>query len=150
MKITTLFLLFFCCTASVLLAQDPVTNRVQIHQDQTTLEANKLQVQDLEEKRLRLAEAISDGDIESADIMKQEVLQLMDLQVEEGVHWIAENGNALTDPQLLNQFISSIDRMKTLRENLGRFPIDNAGMEHAREAGNLVSEFVALMGRVPF
>ena len=143
MKITTLVLLFLLGTSSILIGQDPVASRVQRHEDQTALEANKLQMQDLQEKQLRLVEAISDGDLESADIMKQEVLQLMDLKIGAGESWTAKNEkqSALTP---------ALDRMKAIRENLARFSADSPSPEKAQEAGNMVTEFLALMGRVAF
>ena len=137
MKITALLL--FLSLTGVLFAQDPAANRLQIHQDKTTLQANQLQVRDLEEKRLRLVEAISDGDLESADIMKEEILALMDQQIGEGNSWVAKN-----EP------LPALDRLKAIREELAQFPADATGAEKASDAGNLVTEFMALMERAPF
>lgn len=142
MKITTLLLFLFA--ACSLFAQDPVSNRMQIHQDQTAVEANKLQVQELEGKKLRLVEAISDGDLKSAEIMREEVLQLMNLQVEEGAHWMEQT------TQIPASVTATIERMKAIQEKLTQMSFDSMGEDQAREAGNLVTEFEALMGRSPF
>jgi len=142
MKITTLLLFLFA--ACSLFAQDPVSNRMQIHQDQTAVEANKLQVQELEGKKLRLVEAISDGDLKSAEIMREEVLQLMNLQVEEGAHWMEQT------TQIPASVTATIERMKAIQEKLTQMSFDSMGEDQAREVGNLVTEFEALMGRSPF
>ncbi|MCB9283943.1 MAG: hypothetical protein H6563_07720 [Lewinellaceae bacterium] len=138
MKITALLL--FLGLTGVLFAQDPVADRLQIARDQNALQAKQMLVQSFLEKQPRLTEAISDGDLESAAIMKEEILELMDQQIAEGNSWVAAD-KGQTEP---------LERLKAIREKLAQFPADAMGAEKASEAGNLVTEFVALMGRMPF
>lgn len=138
MKITSLPILFFLLASLPLFAQTPQPERDRLHQDQTTLQSSNLQLEDMEEKRARLAEAISDGDLESSIIMKQEVLAIMEREVKEGSQWV-QNG---TYPPL--------ERMKAILESFRQLELDQLGADKARQAENLVFEFSNLMGRAPY
>ena len=138
MKITTLFVLFLLFSVT-LFAQTPVSDRDQIHREQTVTEARNLQLQVLEEKRLRLVEAISDGDLDSSVIMQQEIMVVMERQIAQGLQWQGENGQ-----------YPPLDRMKAILVSFTQLDFGTLGIEKSREAGNMVTEFANLLGRAPF
>ena len=138
MKITTLFVLFLLFSVT-LFAQTPVSDRDQIHREQTITEARNLQLQLLEETRLRLVEAISDGDLDSSVIMQQEIMVVMERQIAQGLQWLGENGQ-----------YPPLDRMKSILVSFTQLDFGTLGTEKSREAGNMVTEFANLLGRAPF
>lgn len=139
MKITPLSFLFFFLASLPLFSQDPQAERDRLHRDQVALQSSRMQLQDLEEKRARLAEAISDGDMESSVIMKQEVVAVMERKITEGEQWAVQNGP-----------YPPLARMKAILESLRGLELDPLGPDKAREADNLVSEFYNIMGRASF
>lgn len=133
MKISTLtflFLLFF----SSLYAQETSTElerRQAVHEQLTNAAPGQLAAA-LEEKRARLVEAISDGDLESALIMQQEVVEVMDQAIAiAGQHAPAKEAA----------------RMNSIREALSGLEFGMAGKEKAREADQLALEFLDLMNK---
>lgn len=140
MKITTLLFFAFFAT-SALFAQDP-QSRQQTHDERVASDSKSQTLQLLEEKNARLLEAISDADAESARIMKEEVLQVMEEKTVAGMLWLARNPDESAQ--------QAFDRMKAIMDALAKLSLDTLGTEKAREANSLVSEFLALMGRAPF
>ena len=139
MKITTLLLLLILPAGASLFAQTPEQGRDRIHSDQTTLDMQRMQSQEMEEKRLRLVEAISDGYMESALIMKQEALLVMEREVGEGTKWVEKNGA-----------FPPLERMKQIMDQFSQLGMDPLSAEKAQKAGNMVFEFENLMNRAPF
>lgn len=121
-------------------AQTTTSGRDQKHREQTITDAKRLQMQDLDEKRLRLVEAISDADRESAEIMKQELMSAMEREIASGLQWQAQS----------QQAYPPLEQMKNILERFSSLNLESPGLEKAREAGNMVSEFAALMGRSAF
>lgn len=140
MKMTTLSLLFMLFIGASLQAQTTTSGRDQMHREQTTTDVKRLQMQDLDEKRLRLVEAISDADLESAEIMKQEIATAMERQIASGLQWQAQS----------QQAYPPLEQMKSILDRFSSLSLENLGLEKAREAGNMVSEFTGLMGRAAF
>ena len=137
MRILTLIGLFWALTAATALAQTPEKDRLAAHQQQLAGQENFAWQQLLEEKRARLTEAISDADLESAQIMQEETLEVMEQVLHSGA-------DAKVVP------LPILERMQAIRDELRSMPLGTLGEAPARTAGSLVSEFLALMQRATF
>lgn len=129
MKIATL-LFFFLSFFGSLYAQGPgqdLARRQAAHEELTAASPAQLATA-LEEKRARLVEAISDADLESARIMRQEVVEVMDQALAIGGEKLPAKESA---------------RMQSIRETLAGLALE----ETAHEADQLVREFLDLLGK---
>lgn len=133
MKITTL-LFFFLLSFGSLFAQDPgqdLARRQAVHEQMTAATPAQLATP-LEEKRARLVEAISDGDLESARIMQQEVVEVMDQALELGGQNLPAKESA---------------RMQSIRKAVAGMAFGAPARETAHEADQLVQEFMDLLSK---
>jgi hypothetical protein len=137
MRILTFIGLFWALAATTALAQAPANDRLTVHQEQLAGQEKFAWQQVLEEKRARLTEAISDADLESAQIMQQETLEVMEKVL-------------LSGAEAKEVPLPILERMQAIRDELRSMPLDTLGEASARKAGSLVSEFLALMERATF
>lgn len=133
MKIATLISFMLLLSVS-LFAQEPIEDagRRQAVHDQLTAASPVQLTETLEEKRARLVEALSDADLESARIMQQETLEVMDQAIALGAQKNASKES---------------DRMKSIRETLAGLELDAPAKETAHEADQLVREFLSLLNQ---
>jgi hypothetical protein len=129
MKIATLisFILLFFGSLHAQGTDTDLARRQAAHEQLTAASPGQLTTV-LEEKRARLVEAISDADLESARIMQQEVLEVMDQVLALGAQQLPAKESA---------------RMQSIRERLAGMPLRGT----AHEADQLVREFMDLAGK---
>jgi hypothetical protein len=147
MKIVTILFLAILSFPLVVAAQEPAKDREEMLQEQAALQARQLRIEDMEEQRLRLDKAIRIADAESAQIMKREILKRMEAVVADGRVWREKTDGIFTEGNPGQRMVIRMEDLLKSFEEFVPFPHDEAT---AQKANNLLSEFVALMGRAPF
>ena len=122
--------------------QTPEPSRQQIHEDQLVVTTSRNDLLDLEEKRLRLAEALAEGDEESAAIMRLEVVQSMEQQIDAVKQWMLRHQTEMQDTGFRQSVTESYSRLKVIRDELKALELQPGSREQAEAVSRQIQEFM--------